>query len=473
MRRLKSRSFQAGGFLLRIGLLCAFLVAPVVVGCNSHPLQSLNNITYAPIEEKPSSSANKGVDILFVIDNSGSMAEEQTKLRNNFKSFIQRLLRADIRDFQIGVITTDVDELFNPDGRGQLVQAESNAPKIISSQLTETQVIEQFSKTANVGTLGSNFEQPLKAVELALSPSSAGGFADTQNKGFLRDGALLAIIFVTDEDDCSYKGKELNEDQVPESCYIPSSVTLMDDQGNPLIGADGKPQKGQMDKLLPTSHFLDFLKSLNREVIVSGLIGNPFINKPNSQSLIDPQGGCTQASECGGGGKCAYLTPDPITRKCGGCTSVDANAAPSFRVFDFISRSSAGEPNERWFPICGDNEGFQKALLDFASAIAVRLKDIVLSKKPVDPSTLLVRIEKTDGSFELIPKASIVGDCNSGAICQGLQECNPTNNKCYGDGWFYVAPLNGSTQHLVKLSGSAKARAEMGTLSIHYLGKIE
>src|SRR6185503_15155126 len=46
-------------------------------------------------------------DILFVVDNSGSMADEQENLAANFEAFITQIAGAG--DYQIMVATTDVD----------------------------------------------------------------------------------------------------------------------------------------------------------------------------------------------------------------------------------------------------------------------------------------------------------------------------------------------------------------------------
>ncbi len=450
--------------------LFVLLLFPLVIGCNNYPLQSLPNATWGSCIVLNNQKLDKGVDILFVIDNSGSMAEEQRKLRNNFRVFIEELLNKDVKDFQIGIITTDLYEK-NPQ-RGQLIQADSATPKIITSSLTTQQITEAFTKNADVGTKGSNFERHFEAVQMALSPSVQGGLIDTANKGFLREGALLAIIFVTDEDDCSHGGK-LNETHQPATCFLPPSVSLLDTDGKQLVGPDNKPEIGQMDKLLPTQAFLDFLKNLGREVVVSGLIGNPFVNKPGTQSPIDPQGGCTQDSECGtGGGVCAYSSAEPLARTCGGCQSPDANAAPSFRLFEAIQKSSTGDPNQRWFPICGDNESFQQALVRFAEAITTRRNDIVLAKKPEDPDALVIKIAQPNNSIEEIAKAPIVGNCDANGLCQEQQECNRANQKCYGDGWFYLPPVEGSNQHVVKLSGKAKQQAQPGAkFQISYLCK--
>src|SRR5688500_10837964 len=51
-------------------------------------------------------SASK-VDVLWVIDNSGSMAEEQENLARNFQSFIELFTRGAV-DYRIAVTTTDV-----------------------------------------------------------------------------------------------------------------------------------------------------------------------------------------------------------------------------------------------------------------------------------------------------------------------------------------------------------------------------
>src|SRR6476661_1736301 len=46
------------------------------------------------------------IDVLWVVDNSGSMATSQQNLANNFPSFIQKF-QEKAYDFQMGVVTTD------------------------------------------------------------------------------------------------------------------------------------------------------------------------------------------------------------------------------------------------------------------------------------------------------------------------------------------------------------------------------
>jgi hypothetical protein len=50
-------------------------------------------------------------DVLFVIDDSGSMDEEQANLRDNLAAFIDALVAAPIaNEFQIGITSTSVEE---------------------------------------------------------------------------------------------------------------------------------------------------------------------------------------------------------------------------------------------------------------------------------------------------------------------------------------------------------------------------
>ena len=153
-------------------------------------------------------------DILFVVDDSGSMQPEQANLATNFDAFITRLSQSAVKsDFQIGITTTSVDWPFAADNAagftlrttyddgtpypaGALVAASGKATILKSSSPT---LVEDFKANVNVGTLGAAKEQGLRAAELAVTDR----IADGKNAGFLRQGARLALIIVTDEDDCS------------------------------------------------------------------------------------------------------------------------------------------------------------------------------------------------------------------------------------------------------------------------------
>ncbi len=131
------------------------------------------------------------IDILWVVDNSPSMAQEQNNLAANFDSFIQFIDESDV-DYRIGVISTDLD-LAGHGGRLQ------GSTRIITSS-TQPSPASVFADNIRVGTGGAGHERGLEAAYLALSEPLILG----HNAGFLRSDAALAIIFVSDEDDHSF-----------------------------------------------------------------------------------------------------------------------------------------------------------------------------------------------------------------------------------------------------------------------------
>ena len=90
--------------LLRLAPVAALLLA----GCLDHPLKPVDYEKVQVDDKSFPIAVNKDVDILFVIDNSGSMAEEQALLSANFAAFIDVLEQDDVKaNYRIGVTTTD------------------------------------------------------------------------------------------------------------------------------------------------------------------------------------------------------------------------------------------------------------------------------------------------------------------------------------------------------------------------------
>ncbi|HYV43214.1 MAG TPA: vWA domain-containing protein [Myxococcaceae bacterium] len=153
-------------------------------------------------------------DILFVIDNSGSMREEQAGVAQELPAFVAALQQgAGVEnDFQVGVITTSVYQnsispppvgqvlrLF-PDQEGRLRPATlpgGGTTRILSG--TDPNLVPVFATLVQQGTSGSGQETPFEAVRLATSSP----LVDTDNAGFLRKGSRLVVVVVSDEDDCS------------------------------------------------------------------------------------------------------------------------------------------------------------------------------------------------------------------------------------------------------------------------------
>ena len=152
------------------------------------------------------------VDALFVVDNSGSMQEEQENLADNFANFIRGAEQFQ-NDYQIGVITTDMTD------EAQAGRLQGN-PRILQRV---PDVEDLFRQVTEVGTSGAGEERGLAAARAALSNPLAfdtgvacaddqgcvapdqciGGFCGGYNRGFVRQGSVLELIFVSDEDDRS------------------------------------------------------------------------------------------------------------------------------------------------------------------------------------------------------------------------------------------------------------------------------
>lgn len=151
------------------------------------------------------------IDILWVVDNSGSMNGSQESLTNNFESFIERFNTLGF-DYQMAVTSSEAflaDSTFsntsqNPDYDPDLSLYSDGCTttdclgktgiKIMTPDNTTTDV---FKKNLKLGTAGSGDERAFSSFITALN--------DSRNKalGFPRAGAFLSIIVISDEDDFS------------------------------------------------------------------------------------------------------------------------------------------------------------------------------------------------------------------------------------------------------------------------------
>jgi hypothetical protein len=160
-------------------------------------------------------SGCKKVDFLFVIDNSGSMADEQANLVNNFPAFITGIqsVLANVNEYQVGVVTTDA-YTYNQAAPGcnvlggLVVQTGggSSSNQVCGPYAEGRNYMTQlddlptaFSCAAQVGTSGNGIELTMTAMENVVNKIH-GGIGQC-NEGFLRDDALLVIVLITDEYD--------------------------------------------------------------------------------------------------------------------------------------------------------------------------------------------------------------------------------------------------------------------------------
>jgi hypothetical protein len=153
----------------------------------------------------PSGVGCDKMDIVFVIDNSGSMDEEQELLKSSFPKMIDVLskYRGGVLDYRVAVTTTAFP-LFGGapvDGeQGKFIEPKGQPNPWLES--SDANLAADFSALADVGTDGSGFEQPLRAAQWSVKER----LADKTNGMFLRENSLLAFVLITDEEDGSLQG---------------------------------------------------------------------------------------------------------------------------------------------------------------------------------------------------------------------------------------------------------------------------
>lgn len=238
----------------RTSIALAPLALLACVGCNDHPLKPICYGHYTETTTQVSLDSRRKVDILFVIDDSGSMGEEQGALAANFSVLVEQLESLEVgADYRIAITTTDNPHPFCPDRSAELgalqlrtclshiddfmsfsgddrrdeacrswcpAELEGLAPVPTALEeggpLAPRPWLERSDVSTNVpegittaqalacwgpqGLQGCGYEAPLEAVLAAFARSDDD--ADPA-AGFLRDDALLQVVIVTDEVDCS------------------------------------------------------------------------------------------------------------------------------------------------------------------------------------------------------------------------------------------------------------------------------
>jgi hypothetical protein len=147
-----------------------------------------------------------------------------------------------VKDLHIGVVSSDMgvagisgiggcsglgdDGLLKNVPSATVTGCASSYPTFLSydaSLVDPTQAALDFACIGTLGTSGCGFEQQLESALKAVTPSTSDtrfldnppslpattGHADNYNKGFLRQDSLVALILVTDEDDCSARETRL------------------------------------------------------------------------------------------------------------------------------------------------------------------------------------------------------------------------------------------------------------------------
>lgn len=205
-----------GRFAAQIWLVAATAVPLWSTGCTlfySH--QANDGDAMAPADgggdgpriDGPASARCAKLDVVMVIDDSGSMAAVHNNLMNRLPRFVDDLA-AEVSDFRVAITTTSRTFDYTLDVFGQLMpQHEVGDDGAFRTTCTSVRpFVDRDDSDARslvacravVGT-NSGFEMPLLMSRRAL----AERVADGSNAGVVRGDAPLALLYVTDEDDQS------------------------------------------------------------------------------------------------------------------------------------------------------------------------------------------------------------------------------------------------------------------------------
>lgn len=385
------RARLASRFLLRAAFSVGALAA-LASACRSDSPFSPPLYPERVVEQKVAIEHSNAVDLLFVIDDSHGMREEQTALSQAFPQLLSGLRNGrsgatgTLPDLRVGIISSNLgapgSRLTECEGSDRgVLQAASRAGNGACQATPDGRFLisldngtrnnfpgdleTAFGCVAELGTSGCGFEQHLAAARRALDFDRP-----IENEGFLRPDALLALIIVADEDDCSVPaGSDLFEPATTR--YGPQGSYRCNEFGH-LCGTDPPPRTSSPGplancqsaedngKLTPVADFVRFFRSLKARqelVLVSVIAGPP---EPYAVGLA---------------GNEAAISPSCESTARGG-------AAPAVRLQQFAG-AFGGQGLFR--SVCDGDLG--KAMRTFGEAIARSLVHTCLEAPPTKYGT--------------------------------------------------------------------------------------
>jgi hypothetical protein len=416
--------------VLTANFVSTLCLATLLGGCLDHPLKAVD---YEKVitPETEIVLEPRDVDILFVIDNSGSMADEQARLARNFTGFVDALDAMKV-DYRVAITTTDVDhkacEDATPENGDLVLRSCSEAVAAGAFEFNGTDAsaactdqcklsaadleiqpslagdgeraarpwLESIAGTRNLkdgvsmadafacfgpqGIDGCGYESPLEAMRLAVSK------ARKDRGGFLRQDALLAVVFVTDEADCSTNPDQMaaftsdptfwnSEDPRRTSGICWRAGVECQNPAGPDLGEchaanyDLEGQSGARDEdsvLYSVDRYIDFLKGLPgasdggpqaRDVLVSLIAGVPVGYDSFAAEIA------YKAAEAGSEQQLSFgVAPGCVNTEDGS----NSTAIPPVRERE-VAEAFAREGERNLFSICQDS--YVDALAQIAAAI--------------------------------------------------------------------------------------------------------
>ncbi len=142
------------------------------------------------------------VDVLMIIDNSGSMEYEQKSMAERTGSLLSVLSGL---DWQIGITTTDPRNVTLGDGR--LIQLKNSPGQyILNSSMDPVVAQQKLSQTLQRTEVGSGSEQGIYATYRAIE-RSLDAANNPYHRQLIRDNAHFAAVIISDEDESANGAK--------------------------------------------------------------------------------------------------------------------------------------------------------------------------------------------------------------------------------------------------------------------------
>ncbi|MGZ3682572.1 MAG: fibronectin type III domain-containing protein [Bdellovibrionota bacterium] len=171
--------------------------------------------TIDTFQQSTQSQAVKKVDILFVMDHSGSMQRHWDEIAQNIESMVKQL--PSTTDIRYGVMLADVGawsgRLYSPFGAAYLDNQQMSTAQIATA-LQKT-----FAAAMSVSDAGSG-EASLYSLTQAVTKNAAMN----QKAGFFRPDAGLSVLFMSDENDIGVSVPKVAG--VPVKCDASTEATI-------------------------------------------------------------------------------------------------------------------------------------------------------------------------------------------------------------------------------------------------------
>jgi hypothetical protein len=261
--------------------------------CQHDPLGEAGAAGTRYVEQSFDQEPHKDVDLLFVAASSAGMAAKQQALAAAFPALLKALEGAGggLPDVRAGVVSSDLGapgsrlagcELGD---RAVLRAPPAGCAAALNLQGRFLITLDGGTRgnfagdagaafsclTSALGSAGCGFEQPLAAARRALDIGQPLG-QPLENDGFLRAGALLGVMILSDEDDCSVPaGTDLFEPSAarygPQGAFRCSEFGHLCNGQRPQRVATSAPLTGCVSaegagKLTPVSDTVAFFRSL-------------------------------------------------------------------------------------------------------------------------------------------------------------------------------------------------------------------